>query len=76
MKRIDLDLSRAVPPMPESFTKRMDDTLKEIECMNKKRKMTVVLAAALVAMLALSSIAVAQAIDSGVLSRLFGGKKG
>lgn len=75
MKRIDLDLSRAVPPMPESFTKRMDDTLKEIECMNKKRKMTVVLAAALVAMLALSSIAVAQAIDSGVLSRLFGGRE-
>ena len=75
MKRIDLDLNRAVPPMPESFVKRMDETLKEIERMNKKRRMTVTLVAALVAMLALSSIAVAQVIDSGILSRLFGGKE-
>ena len=75
MKQIDLDLNRAVPPMPESFVKRMDETLKEIERMNKKKRMTIVLVAALVATLALSSIAVAQAIDSGVLSRLFGGKE-
>lgn len=68
----DLDLSRAVPPMPESFVKRMDETLKEIERMNKKRKLTISLAAALVAMLTLTSVAVAQAIDSGLLNRLFG----
>ena len=72
MKKNDLDLSRAVPPMPESFVKRMDETLKEIERMKKRKKLTIALAAALVAMLALTSVAVAQAIDSGVLNRLFG----
>lgn len=71
----DLDLSRAVPPMPESFVKRMDETLKEIERMNRRRKLTVALAAALAAMLVLASVAVAQAIDSGVLNRLFGEKE-
>ena len=75
MKKNDLDLSRAVPPMPESFVRRMDDTLKEIERMKKRRKLTIALAAALVAMLALASVAVAQAIDSGVLARLFGEKE-
>lgn len=75
MKKNDLDLSRAVPPMPESFVKRMDETLKEIERMKKRKKLTIALAAALVAMLALTSIAVAQAIDSGVLDRLFGEKE-
>ncbi len=71
----DPNLSRAVPPMPESFVKRMDETLKEIERMNKRRKLTVALAAALAAMLVLASVAVAQAIDSGVLNRLFGGQE-
>jgi len=72
MKKNDLDLSRAVPPMPESFVRRMDETLKEIERMKKRKKLTIALAAALVAMLALTSVAVAQAIDSGLLNRLFG----
>lgn len=61
--------------MPESFVKRMDETLKEIERMKKRRKFTIALAAALVAMLALASVAVAQAFDSGILNRLFGEKE-
>lgn len=70
-----LELSRAVPPMPESFVSKMNETLKEIEYMKKRRKFTIALAAALVAVLALASVAVAQVIDSGILGRLFGGSE-
>ena len=75
MKKNNLDLRGAVPPMPASFVNRMNDTLKEIEKMKKRRKFTIALAAALIAALALASVAVAQAIDSGILTRLFGEKE-
>lgn len=75
MKKNELNLSRAVPPMPESFVRRMDETLKEIESMKKRKKMTIALVAAMIAVLALTSVAVAQAIDSGILDRLFGGRE-
>lgn len=74
MKKGRLNLEGAYPPMPESFLERMQDTLKEAESMKKRRKMTVSLIAAMVAALLLASVGLAQAVDSGILNRLFGGE--
>lgn len=63
----------ATPPMPDHFKERMQDTLGGLETMHtihRRNKLTVSLAAALIAMLALAGIAYAAA-QSGILTKIF-----
>ncbi len=74
MKKTHLNLHQAVPPMPDSFADRMRSTLLRLEAPKRRisrPKPVLVLAAALLAVL-MASVAVAQAVDSGILARLFG----
>ena len=71
MNNDDFRLDQAVPPMSDAFLERMNQTLKEIEDMKKHPKITFTLVAALVALVALTTVAVAQVVESGLLARLF-----
>ena len=71
MKNDHFRLDQAVPPMSDGFMKRVDMTLKEIEDMKKHPKITFTLVAAVIAALVLTTVAVAQVVESGLLARLF-----
>ena len=72
----EFDFERLVPPMPDAYRIKMEQTLKEVEEMSRirKHKQRITLALALVAVLLLATIGYA-ATQSNLLAHLFGAQQ-